>query len=88
MTPTAISDKMRTLKNEIAKVIEAADEGNLPRAQKLLQEVQRTNVALLRLLEMQVSGVSGTPRVAVRRHSVANHEHRDVPVVQITKTSR
>ncbi|NJO21674.1 MAG: hypothetical protein HC868_00390 [Sphingomonadales bacterium] len=88
MTPTAISDKMRTLKNQIAKVIEAADEGNLLRSQKLLQEVQRTNVALLRLLEMQVSGVSGTPRVAVRRQSVANNENRDVPVMQITKTSR
>jgi hypothetical protein len=88
MTPTAISDKMRTLKNQIAKVIEAADEGNLLRSQKLLQEVQRTNVALLRLLEMQVSGVSGTPRVAVRRQSVVNNENRDVPVMEITRPSR
>ena len=69
MTPNAISDKMLALKGQMTKVIDAADEGNLLRAQKLLQEMQRTNVALLRLLEMQVSGVSGAPRVALRRPS-------------------
>lgn len=72
MTPTAISDKMLALKNQMAKVTEAADEGNLLRAQKLLHEMQRTNAVLLRLLEMQVSGVSGTPRVAMRRTGIAN----------------
>jgi hypothetical protein len=72
MTPNAISDKMQSLKGQMAKVIDAADEGNLLRAQKLLQDMQRTNVALLRLLEMQLSGVSGAPRTAVRRTGVAN----------------
>lgn len=80
MTPTAISDKMHDLEIQIAKVIEAADEGNLLRAQKLLQDVQRTNVALLRLLEMQLSGVSGVPRSATRRTGVANSQNHAVPV--------
>lgn len=79
MIPTAISDKTDALKMQMAKVIEAADEGNLLRAQKLLQDMQRTNVALLRLLEMQLSGVSGTPRAAMRRTGVGSRNH-DVPV--------
>jgi hypothetical protein len=88
MTPTAISDKMLALKAQMTKVIEAADEGNLLRAQKLLQDMQRTNVALLRLLEMQLSGVSGTPRVAMRRTGVANDERHGIPVPEPVKTGR
>jgi len=85
MTPNAISDKMLALKEQMTKVIEAADEGNLLRAQKLLQDMQRTNVALLRLLEMQLSGVSGTPRVAMRRAGVAISEQHGIPVPQPVK---
>ena len=88
MTPNAISDKMLALKGQMAKVIESADEGNLLRAQKLLQDMQRTNVALLRLLEIQLSGVSGTPRVAVRRTSVANSRDHGVPVSEPIKNNR
>jgi hypothetical protein len=88
MTPNAISDKMLTLKGQMAKVIDAADEGNLLRAQKLLQDMQRTNVALLRLLEMQLSGVSGAPRAAVRRTGVANSREHGVPVPEPVKDDR
>jgi hypothetical protein len=88
MTPNAISDKMLALQDQMTKVIEAADEGNLLRAQKLLHDMQRTNVALLRLLEMQLSGVSGTPRVAVRRTGIANSEQHGVSVPQPVKTHR
>lgn len=80
MTPTAISDKMQALKGQMAKVIEAAEEGDLLRAQRLLQDTQRTNVALLRLLEMQLSGVSGSPRAAMRRTGVANSQDHGIPV--------
>lgn len=83
MTPTAINDKMHALKAQMAKVIEAADEGNLLRAQKLLQDLQRTNVALLRLLEMQLSGVSGAPRPAMRRTGVANSPDHGIPVPSV-----
>jgi hypothetical protein len=88
MTPNAISDKMQSLKGQMAKVIDAADEGNLLRAQKLLQDMQRTNVALLRLLEMQLSGVSGAPRAAVRRTGVANSRNHGVPVPEPIKNNR
>ena len=83
MTPTAISDKMQALKGQMAKVIEAAEEGDLLRAQRLLQETQRTNVALLRLLEMQLSGVSGSPRAAMRRAGVANSQDHGIAMPAI-----
>ena len=88
MTPNAISDKMHALRVQMAKVIEATDEGNLLRAQKLLQDMQRTNVSLLRLLEMQLSGVSGAPRAAMRRTGVANSRNHGVPVPEPIKSNR
>jgi hypothetical protein len=66
MTPTAIIDKIRALKDEMTKATEAAQEGNLLRAQKVLEDVQRANAAVLRLLEMQINGVGGIRRTAPR----------------------
>lgn len=85
MTPTAITDKMLALKEEMTKATEAAQEGNLLRAQKLLQDIQRANAAVLRLLEMQISGAGGVRRTVARQPKVASSEPHGIPVTEPIK---
>lgn len=87
MTPTAIIDKIRALKDEIIKATEAAQEGNLLRAQKLLEDVQRANAAVLRLLDMQINGVGGVRRSVSRPPRIAG-ERAGIPVAEPVKSNR
>jgi hypothetical protein len=87
MTPTAIIDKIRALKDEMTKATEAAQEGNLLRAQKLLEEVQRANAAVLRLLEMQINGIGGIRR-AVARPPRNTGERAGIPATEPVKGNR
>ena len=75
MTPNAISVKMQALKQDLVLAGAAVDEGNLLRAQKLLQNLQRSNASLLRLLEMQLSGASAPPRTNRQRPAVEDDLH-------------
>ena len=75
MTPNTIAVKMQALKQDLVLAGAAVDEGNLLRAQKLLQNLQRSNASLLRLLEMQLSGASAPPRTNRQRLAVEDDLH-------------
>jgi len=72
MTPKAITAQLAALKQEIDEAVEAANLGNLLRAERLLQETQRRNVALLRLVEIQLSGAAGRPRFMTSRRAAGH----------------
>jgi hypothetical protein len=75
MIPNAIAIKMQALKQDLVLAGAAVDEGNLLRAQKLLQNLQRSNAGLLRLLEMQLSGASAPPHTYRQRLPVEDDLH-------------
>ena len=75
MTPNMIAIKMQALKQDLVLAGAAVDEGNFLRAQKLLQNLQRSNAGLLRLLEMQLSGANAPPRTNRQRPPVEDDLH-------------
>ena len=55
MTPDALASRVRAFMEAAAKASAATQRGDLPAAQQLFQELQRSNAILLRLIEIKLS---------------------------------
>ena len=78
MTPDALATRVRAFMAAAAKAAAATQRGDLPTAQQLFQELQRSNVILLRLIEIKrtedaLVGGRIDPR-PVRRQGAAKRE--------------
>ena len=55
VTPDALATRVRGFMEAAGKAVAATQRGDLPTAQQLFQELQRSNAVLLRLIEIKLS---------------------------------